>query len=295
MRDKFFVIDGHMLVYRSYFAFAKNHMTTKDGFVTSAIYGFTNTLLEIINKQKPNYICVAFDTKVKTWRHNKLQSYKANRPKQPEDITKSFKFIFDILDAFNIRFYSKDGFEADDIVGTIAKKIDDNTDIFIMTSDKDYDQLVNEHTFIYKPKGNKYEAIGQGDVLVKWGINNTTQVIDMLAIIGDKCDNIDGINGVGIKTASKLIKEYGSIENILSNLGNFNDPLKTKIKDNTQNLMDYKDLVTIKTDCDIDFNISDCKVKNIDQSKTKKIFNTLEFNSLLNKARRIFNTTQSLF
>ena len=295
MHDKFFVIDGHMLVYRSYFAFAKNHMTTKDGLVTSAIYGFTNTLLEIIKKQTPSYMCVAFDTKVKTWRHKKLQSYKSNRPKQPDDITKSFKFIFDILNALNIKFYSKDGFEADDIIGTITKKIDNNTDIFIMTSDKDYDQLINEHTYIYKPNGNKYETTSENNVIEKWGINNPTEVIDMLAIIGDKCDNIDGIDGVGIKTASKLIKKYGSIENILSNLNNLNDPLKTKIENNAQNLMNYKDLVTIKTDCDIDFNTSDCKIKNIDQPKIEKIFNLLEFNSLINKTRKIFDTTQNLF
>ena len=294
-RKKFFIIDGHALVYRSYFAFVNNHITTKNGQVTSAIYGFTNTLLDLIKKQDPKYICVAFDTKAKTWRHKKLEKYKANRPKQPEDITKSFKFIYDILDALDINFYYKDGYEADDIIGTISKKTPIDIDIYVLTSDKDYDQLINEHTFLFKPKENKYITISKEDVLLKWGIDNPIQVIDMLAIIGDKCDNIDGIKGIGIKTAAKLIKQYGSIENIKSNINSLKPVIKAKIKENLENLSSFKELVTIKTDCDIDFDITKCIIKTINLKKINELFNELEFNSLINKVEKIFNKTQSLF
>lgn len=295
MRGKFFIIDGHALIYRSYFAFSNNHMVTKEGFVTSAIFGFTNVLLDLIKKQDPNYLCVVFDTKAKTWRHCRLGTYKSNRPKQPEDITKSFKFIFDILDAFSIKFYFKDGFEADDVIGTISRKIPDNIDVFIMTPDKDYDQLVNEHVFLYKPKARKYLIIKKEDVLSKWGIEKVSQVVDVLAIIGDKCDNIEGISGIGIKTASKIVSRYGSLENIISNIDNLSQQLKTKFYNNQQKVMFYKELVTIKTDCDIKFDISDCKITVLNNEKIESIFNSLEFNSLLNKTKKIFNNIQNLF
>ena len=282
-KKKFFIIDGHSLIYRSYFAFLNSNMTTKNGLVTSAIYGFTNSLLELLKKEKPDYLAVAFDTKEKTWRHNYLKEYKANRPKQPEDITKSFSFIFEILEGFNINRYSLEGFEADDVIGTISKKIPEDIDLFIMTPDKDYDQLVKNNVFIYKPNNKGYIKLGINNILEKWNINEVKQVIDVLAIIGDKCDNVPGVKGIGIKTATRLIQKYSSLENIIENINNLNESIKNKFIENLEEVKLSKKLVTITTNCNINFNYNECNIKSIDTSKLIEIFNKLEFENLKNK------------
>lgn len=295
-RKKFFIIDGHALVYRSYFAFVNNHRANKDGLITSATFGFVNSLFELIKKEDPNYLAVAFDTKYKTWRHEQLTDYKANRPKQPEDITKSFPYIFNILDGFNINKYSLEGFEADDVIGTMTKKIPNDIDVFIMTSDKDYGQLVKENVYLYKPNNNGYLKLGVNDILQKWDISEINQVIDMLAIIGDKCDNVPGVKGIGEKTAAKLLKQYGSLENILNNIDNLKGSIKNKFQEDIETVKLSKKLVTITTDCNFDFNYLDCNIKTPNFQKLNDIFEELEFNSFKERLN-IFNkeSTLSLF
>ena len=295
-KKTFFIIDGHSLIYRSYFAFLNEHMITKNGFVTSAIYGFVNSILELIKKEKPDYIAVAFDTQHKTWRHDYLKEYKANRPKQPEDISKSFPIIFEILEGFNIKKYSLDGFEADDVIGTISKKIPEDIDVFIMTPDKDYDQLVKNNVYIYKPNNKGYIKLGINNIVEKWNITEVKQVIDMLAIIGDKCDNVPGVKGIGLKTASKLIQEYSSLENILDNIDTLKENIKNKFIENIEAVKLSKKLVTITTDCNINFNYNDCETKPINIEKLTEIFDNLEFKNIKNKLE-ILNKykNQSLF
>ena len=295
-KKTFFIIDGHSLIYRSYFAFKNENMITKNGFVTSAIYGFVNSILELIKKEKPDYIAVAFDTQHKTWRHDYLKEYKANRPKQPEDISKSFPIIFEILEGFNIKKYSLDGFEADDVIGTISKKIPEDIDVFIMTPDKDYDQLVKNNVYIYKPNNKGYIKLGINNIVEKWNITEVKQVIDMLAIIGDKCDNVIGVKGIGPKTASKLIKEYSSLENILDNIDTLKENIKNKFIENIEAVKLSKKLVTITTDCNINFNYNDCETKPINIEKLTEIFDNLEFKNIKNKLE-ILNKykNQSLF
>lgn len=295
-KKTFFIIDGHSLIYRSYFAFKNERMITKNGFVTSAIYGFVNSILELIKKEKPDYIAVAFDTQHKTWRHDYLKEYKANRPKQPEDISKSFPIIFEILEGFNIKKYSLDGFEADDVIGTISKKIPEDIDVFIMTPDKDYDQLVKNNVYIYKPNNKGYIKLGINNIVEKWNITEVKQVIDMLAIIGDKCDNVIGVKGIGPKTASKLIKEYSSLENILDNIDTLKENIKNKFIENIEAVKLSKKLVTITTDCNINFNYNDCETKPINIEKLTEIFDNLEFKNIKNKLE-ILNKykNQSLF
>ena len=295
-KKTFFIIDGHSLIYRSYFAFQNERMITKNGFVTSAIYGFVNSILELIKKEKPDYIAVAFDTQHKTWRHDYLKEYKANRPKQPEDISKSFPIIFEILEGFNIKKYSLDGFEADDVIGTISKKIPEDIDVFIMTPDKDYDQLVKNNVYIYKPNNKGYIKLGINNIVEKWNITEVKQVIDMLAIIGDKCDNVPGVKGIGLKTASKLIQEYSSLENILDNIDTLKENIKNKFIEDIEAVKLSKKLVTITTDCNINFNYNDCETKPINIEKLTEIFDNLEFKNIRNKLE-ILNKykNQSLF
>lgn len=292
-RKKFFIIDGHALIYRSYFAFVNNHRANKDGLITSAPFGFVNSLFELFKKENPDYIAVAFDTKYKTWRHEQLTDYKANRPKQPEDITKSFPYIFSILDGFNINRYSLEGFEADDVIGTMTKKIPDDIDVFIMTSDKDYGQLVKENVYLYKPNNTGYLKLGIQDILQKWDIHEINQVIDMLAIIGDKCDNVPGVRGVGEKTAAKLLKQYGSLENILENIQTLKGSIKDKFEKDLETVKLSKKLVTIITDCNVDFKYSDCTIKTPNFKKLNDVFDELEFKNFKDKLN-IFNKEQSL-
>lgn len=280
---KLFLLDGMALIYRAFFAFSQNPRITSYGLNSSAMFGFVNTILDIQRNQKPTHLAVVFDTSAPTERHIVYESYKAHREEMPEDLRKSIPYIFRILESFNIPVITLDGYEADDIIGTIALR-DGSPDckVYMMTPDKDFGQLVNEHVFIFKPArlGNDYEIMGVPEVLKKWEIEHIHQVIDILAIWGDAVDNIPGIPGMGEKTAKKLIKEYGSLENILANT----DKFKGKQQENLINFRDQallsKQLATINVSVPIDHYLDDYIVKDINRDAVRELFNELEFRQL---------------
>ena len=212
--DKLFLIDAYALIYRAYFAFIKNPRINSKGLNTSPIMGFCNTLHEVLEKEKPTYIAVAFDPHGPTFRHEAYEPYKAQREKTPEDISAAVPIIMDILKAMNIEIFIMPGFEADDVIGTLAKQAAQmNVDTFMLTPDKDYGQLVDDHIYMYKPRfGSGYDVMGVKEVTEKYGIDHPEQVIDLLALMGDSADNFPGCPGVGEKTAVKLINQFGSIE-----------------------------------------------------------------------------------
>lgn len=280
---KLFLLDGMALIYRAFFAFSQNPRITSNGLNTSAMFGFVNTLLDIIKNQKPTHLACVFDTSAPTERHIVYEQYKAHREEMPEDLSKSIPYIFKILESFNIPVITFDGYEADDIIGTIAIR-DGAPDckVYMMTPDKDFGQLVNENVYIFKPArlGNDYEIMGVPEVLKKWEIEEIHQVIDILAIWGDAVDNIPGIPGMGEKTAKKLIKEYGSLENILANT----DKFKGKQQENLINFRDQallsKQLATINIQVPIDHNLEDYIVKEINRDAVRELFSELEFRQL---------------
>lgn len=283
---RLFLLDGMALIYRAFFAFSQNPRITSYGLNTSAMYGFVNTILDVLKNQKPTHLAVVFDTSAPTERHEVYEAYKAHREEMPEDLSKSIPYIFRILEAFNIPVITKDGYEADDIIGTIALR-DGAPDckVFMMTPDKDFGQLVNENVFIFKPArlGNAYEIMGVPEVLKKWEIDHIHQVIDILAIWGDTVDNIPGIPGMGEKTAKKLVKEYGSLENILANT----DKFKGKQQENLINFREQgllsKQLATINTQVPIDHYLDDYLVKDLDKDKVRELFKELEFRQLTSR------------
>ncbi|MDE5594403.1 MAG: DNA polymerase I, partial [Muribaculaceae bacterium] len=253
---KLFLLDAYALIYRAYYALIRSPRITSGGFNTSAIFGFCNTLDEILRKEKPDYIAVCFDPPGgHTFRHEVYPEYKAQRDKQPEDITLSVPFIKRILEAYRIPIVEKTDFEADDVIGSLAKLAEqDGFTTYMMTPDKDYGQLVDEHTFMYRPalKGQGFEIRGIKEVCERYGISSPRQVIDLLALEGDASDNIPGCPGVGEKTASKLIAEWGSVENLLDNADKLKGALRTKISENAEQIRFSKFLVTIKTDVPLD-------------------------------------------
>lgn len=285
---KLFLLDAMALIYRAHFAFSKNPRINSKGLNTGVMLGFTNTLLEVLNKEKPTHIAVAFDTSAPTFRHEQYEPYKANRQEQPEDITASIPWVKEIVKAFNIPLLEMDGFEADDIIGTIAKKAEkESFTVYMMTPDKDYGQLVDDHIFLYKPAfmGNGVDVMGPKEVCAKWEIEHVDQVRDILGLMGDTVDNIPGIPGIGPKTATKLLKEYGSIEELVKNT----DQLKGKQKENVENFAEQgllsKELATIKIDVPVDFVEEELRYDGFDEEKLRAIFNELEFRTL---ARRVF-------
>ena len=280
--SRFFIVDGYALLYRSYFALIKNPTKTSYGFDTSAIYGFTKTLFTLLEIWHPEYIAVVFDTKVKTWRHESFNDYKATRPKQPQVITDSLPYVKDILTAMRITFYEKEGFEADDLAGTMTKQTPEDISIYLMTQDKDYAQLVKKNVFLFKSiVSSGYKAIDLSEVLLLWGVSSPEQVIDMLALVGDTADNIPGVVGVGKETAKKLINKYQSIENIIAH----KEKLPAKIKNNIddEKLLMSKKLVTITTDVDFGFDYKDCLRKDFNYESLESIFEKLEFGSFAKK------------
>ncbi|MDA0313872.1 MAG: DNA polymerase I [Bacteroidetes bacterium] len=285
---KLFLLDAMALIYRAHFAFSKNPRINSKGLNTGVMLGFTNTLLEVLEKEQPSHIAVAFDTKAPTFRHVQYAPYKANRLEQPEDITVSIPWVKEILRAFKIPVLELDGFEADDIIGTIAKKAEkEYFMVYMMTPDKDYGQLVDEHIFLYKPAfmGNGVDVMGVKQVCEKWDVTHVDLVRDILGLMGDAVDNIPGIPGIGEKTAVKLLKEYGTLEGILENV----DQLKGKQKENVENFAQQgrlsKELATIKIDVPVDFDEGDLRYKGFDAEKLRGIFSELEFRTL---ASRIF-------
>ena len=283
---KLFLLDAMALIYRAHFAFSKNPRVNSKGVNTGAVYGFTNSLLEILQKEKPTHIGVAFDTEAPTFRHKEYEEYKAQREKQPEDIKAAKPYIRDIIKAFNIPILELDGFEADDIIGTIAKKAcRAGFEVFMMTPDKDYSQLVEEHIYLYKPAymGNAVDILGVPEVLKKWDIERVEQVTDILGLQGDSVDNIPGIPGIGPKTASKLIREYGSVENIIANL----EQLKGKQKENVETfaeqgiLSKYRATIDIKVP--IEFEPEALEYTSPNDEALKDLFTELEFRSTLGR------------
>lgn len=285
---KLFLLDAMALIYRAHFAFSKNPRINSRGLNTGVMLGFTNTLLEVLEKEKPSHIAVAFDTKAPTFRHVQYEAYKANRQDQPEDITVSIPWVKQIVGAFRIPILEMDGFEADDIIGTIAKKAEkDQFTVYMMTPDKDYGQIVDDHIFLYKPAfmGNGVDVMGPKQICEKWDIGHVDQVRDILGLMGDAVDNIPGIPGIGEKTAVKLLKEFGTVEGLIANV----DKLKGKQRENVENFAQQgllsKELATIKIDVPVDFDEVALRYDGIDEEKLRALFSELEFRTL---AARIF-------
>ncbi|MBL0026268.1 MAG: DNA polymerase I [Saprospiraceae bacterium] len=284
MEDKrLFLLDGHALVYRAHFAFITRPLINSKGINTSAVTGFVRTLWDLMTNQKPTHIAVAFDPKGGTFRHEYYPQYKANRDAQPEDITIAMKYIPDIVEAFNIPVVMIPNYEADDVIGTLAKQAEkEGYTVYMVTPDKDYAQLVSPNIFMYKPgrQGNEVEILGEKEILENWDIQKIEQVIDVLGLQGDSVDNIPGIPGIGPKTAVSLLKEYGSVENIIANAEN----LKGKQKENVINFSDQailsKRLATIDINSPIRFDAKKFNLDPMNKEKLKEIFMDLEFRTL---------------
>ncbi len=282
--SKLFLIDAYALIYRSYYAFFRAPRINSKGLNTSAVMGFCNTLNEVLNKEKPTHIGVAFDHG-KTFRHDAFPEYKAQREETPEDIKLSVPIIKDVLAAMNIPILQVDGFEADDVIGTLATKAGaEGVETYMLTPDKDYGQLVRSNVYMYKPRhGGGYDIIGESEIEEKYGIPTPAQVIDLLALMGDSADNFPGCPGVGEKTAVKLINQFGNIDNML----NHTDELKGKMREKVENAVDdirmSKFLATIRTDVPIELNLDELAVTSPDEKKLTELFTELEFKTLANK------------
>jgi DNA polymerase I len=280
---KLFLLDAFALIYRAYFAFSNNHRVNSKGLNTSAILGFTNTLLEVLKKEKPTHIAVVFDTAEPTVRHIEFAEYKAHREEMPEDLALSIPYIIKLIEGFHIPVLFSNGYEADDVIGTLAKKAEQHGyTTYMMTPDKDYGQLVSENIFIYKPArlGNGVEIMGVEEVCKKWEIQNVSQLIDILGLMGDKVDNIPGIPGVGEKTAIQLIKDFGSIENLLANTDKLKGKLKEKVEQNKEKALQSKWLATIICDVPIEWNEKALEMETPDKEVLRELFMELEFRRL---------------
>ena len=295
-KKRLFLIDAYALIFRGYYAFIKNPRINSKGLDTSAILGFTNSLFDVIKREKPDYLAVCFDKGGSKDRTKIFNQYKANRQETPEAIKISIPIIEEILRSLNITILIKDGYEADDIIGTIAKQINPKKyETYMVTPDKDFAQLVNESVFIYRPVfGGGYETWGVKEVLEKFEISSTSQVIDFLAMKGDSVDNIPGLPGVGDKTAKKFLKEYGSIEGLLENVSKLKGKIKEKIEENKELGILSKKLATIITDVPIDFETEDLKFEVKDIDKTKKLFEDLEFRRLAKSLDSIFGFEKNI-
>ena len=282
---KLFLIDAYALIYRAYFAFIKNPRINSKGLNTSAVLGFVNTVEDVLKREKPTHLGVAFDPSGPTFRHEAFEAYKAQRESTPEDIKSAVPIIKDILKAYNIPIYEVSGYEADDVIGTLSKKAAKNGfDVYMLTPDKDYGQLVEDHIFMYRPRhSGGYEVLGVEEVKSKYGLENQEQVIDLLGLMGDSSDNIPGCPGVGEKTAVKLLQEFGSIDNLLANTDSLKGALKTKVETNVEQIKFSRFLATIKTDTPIDFNEDELIVKQPNVKELLSLFQELEFKTLISK------------
>ena len=284
--NKMFLLDAYALIYRAYYAFIKNPRINSKGLNTSAIMGFVNTLNEVMTKENPTHLGVAFDPSGPTFRHIEFPEYKAQREACPEDIKTAVPIIKKILEAYRIPVLEVEGFEADDVIGTLATKAGmSGIETYMLTPDKDYGQLVGNNVYMYRPRHNGgYEVMGTQEVIEKYGIDNTSQVIDLLGLMGDASDNIPGCPGVGEKTAVKLIKEFGSIESLLLNTDKLKGAQKKKVEDNAELIRMSKYLATIKTDVPIELDLDALQVKDANQQELEKLFEELEFKTF---AKRI--------
>lgn len=284
--SKLFFLDAYALIYRAYYAFIKNPRINSKGFNTSAILGFVNTLEDVLKKENPTHIGVAFDPSGPTFRHEAYEQYKAQREETPEAIRLSVPIIKDIIRAYRIPILEVAGYEADDVIGTLATKAgQQGITTYMMTPDKDYGQLVTEHVFMYRPKyGDKeFEVMGIEQVKAKFDIQSPSQVIDMLGLMGDASDNIPGCPGVGEKTAQKLIAEFGNIENLLEHTDQLKGALKTKVETNREMITFSKFLATIKTDVPIELDMNALVREQPDEEALRKIFEELEFRTLMER------------
>ena len=295
--DKLFLLDAYALIYRSYYAFIKNPRINSKGLNTSAVIGFVNTLQEVLEKEQPTHIGVAFDPHGPTFRSEAYPAYKVQREATPEDIRKAVPIIKELLQAYRIPILQVDGFEADDVIGTLATRFsgamshadttnthsnnNDEMEVFMLTPDKDYGQLVNEHAKIFRPRhGGGYEVMGPKEVCEKYAITSTSQVIDLLALMGDSADNFPGCPGVGEKTAAKLIQEFGNVEQLLARTNELKGALKKKVEEHIDDIRLSYFLATIKTDVPIDISLDKLRLQEPDQEKLGKLFAELEFKQL---------------
>lgn len=286
---KLYLLDGMALIYRAHFGLIRSPRFTSAGKPTSAVFGVANTLLDIVKRQKPTHVAVAFDTSDPTFRHEKFDAYKANRDKQPEDISEQIPLVDRLMQAMNIPVIRTPGFEADDIIGTLACEAEAaGYQTWMVTPDKDYHQLVTENVFVYKPgrQGNQFEVMGIPEVLEKWQIESVSQVVDILGLMGDSSDNVPGVPGIGPKTAQKLIAQFGSIENLLENTGQLKGKQKERIEENKEQALLSKWLVKIKTDVEHDYRLADFDfVEDQATDELREFFMELEFDTL---GRKIF-------
>ncbi len=293
--DRLFLLDAYALIYRSYYAFLKNPRINSKGLNTSAIMGFVNTLNEVITKEQPTYMAVAFDHG-KTFRHEAFPAYKAQREETPEDIRASVPIIKDILEAYHIPVLQADGFEADDVIGTLATAAGrEGIETYMLTPDKDYGQLVGDNVYIYRPRhGGGYDTLGESEVTQKYGIATTAQVIDLLALMGDSADNFPGCPGVGEKTAAKLITQFGSIDNMLAHTDEIKGKLREKVEGAVDDIRMSQFLATIRTDVPIALDLEKMKMTSPDEERLEKIFQELEFRALTDKIiKKVKNTPKN--
>ena len=284
---KLFLIDAYALIYRSYYAFIKNPRINSKGVNTSAVFGFINTLEDVLKREQPTHIAVAFDPKGPTFRHEAFEQYKAQREETPEVIRQSVPVIKEIIQAYHIPILEVPYYEADDVIGTVAKQAAANGfEVYMMTPDKDYGQLVADHIYMYRPKfGGDYEVLGVSEVLEKYQLQSTEQVIDLLGLMGDTADNIPGCPGVGEKTAQKLLAEFGSIENLLANTDKLKGAQKKKVEENVEQIRFSKFLATIKTDVPITFDAELCKRVAPDEDRLVELYTELEFKTFINRLK----------
>lgn len=283
---KLFLLDAYALIYRSYYAFIKSPRVNSKGQNTSAVFGFVNTLEELLRKENPTHIAVAFDPPGGTFRHDAYELYKAQRQETPEDIRAAVPLIKEIIAAYNIKELEVARYEADDVIGTIAKKAEkENFDVYMMTPDKDYGQLTSDHIFMYKPKfaGTGFDTLDAKAIMEKYELSSPGQMIDLLGLMGDASDNIPGCPGVGPKTAQKLLEEYGTIENLLEHTADLKGTLKLRLEENKEQIIFSKFLATIKTDVPIEFNKNEFKRQEINAEKLSALFEELEFRTLINR------------
>ena len=285
-QKRLFIIDGYATLYRAHYALIRNPLTNTAGTPTSAVFGFANQVFQLIDDEKPDYLVAAFDSKGKNFRHELYTDYKANRSEMPDEIQIQLPYLWELLEAMNIPILRVGGVEADDIIGTVAKMCDkENLQCNIVSGDKDFMQLINDKTFLYAPQARKRakEIFDKKKVLEKWGVG-PEHIIDLLGLMGDSSDNVPGVQGVGPKTAQKLIQDFGSIENIYEEIDNIsNEKMREKLLNSKDNALLSKQLVTILTDVKIDATINDFEKREMDSSKLEDIFKELEFSGLLKK------------
>ena len=284
--NKLFLLDAYALIYRAYYALIRNPRINSKGMNTSAIMGFVNTLNEVLTKESPTHIAVAFDPSGPTFRHEEYPEYKAQREQCPEDIKNSVPIIKKILNAWNITILEEKGYEADDVIGTVALKAgEDGYETYMLTPDKDYCQLVRENVYMYRPRfGNSgYDVMGPEEIKQKYDLTTPLQVIDLLGLMGDASDNIPGCPGVGEKKAIKLIKEYGSIENLIASTDSLKGAMKKKVEENKDKIVFSKYLATIKTDVPMTIDFDNLRVKAPNEEELRKLFDELEFKTLTDR------------